>query len=405
VEIDLSDPDLFAGNGYRPVFSWLRTHDPVHRHQEAGGPGYWVLTRYRDIVAVYADHETFSSRYGMRLGSDPAAVAAVADRMLIVTDPPGHTELRRIVAAEFGPARIAELRPLVTQVVDEVLDELVDRAADAGPVDIVDVVKEIPNRVVCALMGLPRSDWDWIGALTTGAFESEDEAERSAAHAEIFLYFSDLVNRRRKAPGADVVSRIATAVRQSGGLIPEEVVVLNCNGVLAGANETTRHAASGAVLALARHPEQWRLLTDRTPDIVPSAVEEVLRWTTPGVHAMRTAVRNTAIAGVDIREGDRVSLWNASANCDPAEFADAERFLLDRTPNRHLTFGWGRHVCLGARVARLELSDYLTGLARRFEALELAGDPRYTSSNFTWGLQALPVTLRVRAGSMADHGS
>ncbi|GAT70663.1 cytochrome P450 [Planomonospora sp. ID91781] len=392
--LDLLDPGLFARDAFWPVFAWLRRNAPVHRHPEPDGPGFWVVSRYRDIAAVYADAETFSSRYGMRLDSDPGAVEAVAQRMLIVSDAPDHTRLKRVLQRSFGPSAMPRMEELVRGVVAEVVGE----AAETGEVDFIDVAKKIPNHVVCALMGIPREDREWIGGITTDAFESEDEAERSGAHGEIFLYFADLLHERRARPGDDFVSAIATERRAAdvpGGERPltDEEIIFNCNGVLAGANETTRYSAAGGVLALARDPGQWELLRAAGPAGASAAAEEILRWTTPGVHALRTVMRPAQVGGVRVEPGDRVTLWNVSANRDEEVFDRPGRFLADRTPNRHIAFGHGPHLCLGARLARLELSAFVAELTRRVERIELTGDPVYNASNFTWGLRRLPVRL------------
>jgi cytochrome P450 len=273
---------------------------------------------------------------------------------------------------------------------------LLDDALAAGEVDVVETARRLPTRVVCALMGVPREEWDWLGGTMNDAFEGEDEQSRLAAHAEIFLYFSELVLDRRDNPGDDFVSRIAADRRSTADgpkrPLTDTEIVVNCNGVLAGGNETTRYSAAGAVLALIEHPDQWAALrADRA--LLPSAVEEVLRWTTPGVHVLRTATAPTTIGGVDIAAGDRVTLWNVSANRDDAEFGDAGRFRVDRTPNRHIAFGGGRHQCLGARLARLELTVFLEELLNRVAAVDIVGEPRYTASNFTWGVRELPVRL------------
>jgi cytochrome P450 len=176
-------------------------------------------------------------------------------------------------------------------------------------------------------------------------------------------------------------------------LLTDEEIVFNCNGVLAGANETTRYSTAGGVLALAENPDQWRALRAGGEAAIPAAVEEILRWTVPGVHVLRTATRPATVGGVPIGVGDRVTIWNVSANRDEAVFADADRFLVDRSPNRHITFGAGRHLCLGARLARLELAAFLSELLDRVEKIELRGKPRYNASNFTWGLRELPLRL------------
>jgi len=387
--IDLLDPQSFARNDFWSTLAWLRAHDPVHRHPEPDGPGFWAVTRHHDIIDVYAHHDVFSSRYGMRLGSNAQAVAAVSQRMLIVSDPPDHTQIKKVLQKAFGPSELPAIENLVRRVVHDVVDEAVER----GTVDFIDVAKQIPNHVVCALMGIPRADWEWIGDVTTEAFEGDDDEDRSGAHGEIFLYFTELLAQRRGGTANDVVSQIARDPRPDGRLLSDEEIVFNCNGVLAGANETTRYSTAGGVLAFADHPDQWTRLRRAGSAGVPAAVEEILRWTTPGVHALRTVMKPATIGGVDVAPGDRVTLWNVSANRDEAIFDQPDRFLVDRSPNRHITFGHGRHVCLGARLARIELTAFLEEFLLRVREVELTGSPRYNASNFTWGLRSLPVRL------------
>ncbi|MGW0607470.1 cytochrome P450 [Streptomyces sp. NPDC002644] len=407
MHIDLLDPEPFRRDDFWDTFAWLRANAPVYRHPEPDGDGFWVLSKHRDIVDVYADSDTFSSARGMRLGSEPAAVAAVTQRMLIVSDAPHHTRLKRALYQAFGPQQMPRLEALVTGVVAD----LVAEAAEAGELDFIDLAKQLPNRVVCAMMGIPRADWAWIGALTTDAFDSPDETVRSNAHSEIFLYFIELLAERRARPGTDLVSQIAhdTLVDEGDGTarpLSDEEIVFNCNGVLSGANETTRYSAAGAVHMFARLPEQWELLRRLGPGGVAPAVEEILRWTTPGVHALRTALRDTEIAGTPVAAGDRVTLWNVSANRDEDVFTDPHAFRVDRRPNRHVAFGHGRHLCLGARLARFELGALLTEMLGALDGFELTGPALFNSSNFTWGITSLPVRLlRSRALAPAERAA
>ncbi|GGZ69825.1 cytochrome P450 [Streptomyces subrutilus] len=401
MEIDLLDPAPFGRNDFWPAFTWLRANSPVHWHPEPGADdgGFWVLSKHRDIMKAYADGDTFSSARGMRLGSDPAAVAAVANRMLIVSDVPHHTRLKRALHQAFGPQQMPRLEALV----EKVVGELVTEAAERDELDFIDLAKQLPNRVVCAMMGIPRADWAWIGALTTDAFDSPDDAVRTSAHSEIFLYVIELLAERRLRPGGDLVSQIAhdTLVDEGDGSerpLSDQEIVFNLNGVLSGANETTRYSAAGAVHMFADHPDQWDLLRRLGPDGIGPAVEEILRWTTPGVHALRTAVRDTEINGTPVAAGSRVTLWNVSANRDEEVFADPHAFRVDRRPNRHVAFGHGRHLCLGARLARFELGALLTEMLAVLDGFELTGPVTFNSSNFTWGINRLPVRLlRSRA--------
>ncbi|AVZ73086.1 cytochrome P450 [Streptomyces lunaelactis] len=394
MHIDLLDPAPFARGDFWETFTWLRANDPVHRHPEPEGEGFWALTKHRDITRVYADTETFSSASGMNLGSHPSAVAAVAQRMLIVSDAPQHTRLKRALHQAVGPQRM----PYIEELVEKVVAELAEEALERGEFDFIDIAKQLPNRVVCALMGIPTRDWSWIGELTTDAFESEDERERSNANSEIFLYFMELLSERRARPGDDLISHIAhdTQVDEGGGEhrpLTDEEIVFNLSGILSGANETTRYSAAGAIHQFARNHDQWRLLQGRGPEGIAPAVEEILRWTTPGVHAMRTVTRDTEINGVPIAKGERVTLWNISANRDEDLFTDPHTFQVARKPNRHIAFGHGRHLCLGAHMARFELAALLRALTGVLDGFEATGPALYNSSNFTWGIKSLPVRL------------
>jgi cytochrome P450 len=387
--IDLTDNDAFGGAAFWSTMEWLRDNDPVHRHPFPGGGYFWAVTRYADVVEVYKDSDIFSSRYGMRLDTNPEAVAAVSQRMLIVSDPPEHTQLKRVLNKSVFPD---DLDGLVRGIVRDLLAE----ALAAGELDIVDVIRRLPTRVVCALLGVARPDWDWLGSVMNGAFEGPDEEARTGNHAEIFLYFAELVAKRRKNPGTDFISKIATDRRETldgERELTDEEIIVNCNGVMAGGNETTRYSTAGGLHAFTQNPDQWELLRTGGPAVIPTAVEEILRWSTPGVHVLRTAMRPTRIGDTDIAVGDKVTLWNVSANRDERAFPDAHRFDITRTPNRHLSFGGGRHLCLGARLARLELAVFLEELVKQVSVVELIGEPTYTASNFTWGTRTLPVRL------------
>jgi cytochrome P450 len=395
LRVDLKDPGLFERDEFGEVFAWLRANEPVYWHEEHDGPGFWVLTRHADIVRAYGDDELFSSEFGMRLDSDPAAVAAAAGKMLIVTDPPAHAELRQVVGRGFGRSAM----PRIEEVVRRTVFTVVDEAVAAGELDFLDVAKKIPNYVVCELMGLPREHWEWVGDTTTEAFDALDADDRLAAYGELFLLFTELVMERRENPGDDFISMIAKDSTRGGRELSDEEVIVNCNGVLSGANETTRYTMAGAVLELLREPTHWHWLRTAGPAGIASTVEEALRWTCPGVHALRTVTRPTEIGGIPIAAGDRVTLWNSSANRDETVFFDPDHFRPDRTPNKHVTFGSGRHFCIGARVARLELTTFLEALVSKVDHLELTGEPRFNASNFTWGLRTLPVRLAARTGA------
>lgn len=384
--VDLLNPATFATCSFHDQLARLRGQPGLYRHPEPNGPGFWVVSRYRDALAVYADPTTFSSRSGIRLGASAQAVAAVADQMMVVSDPPRHGRIRHAVGVPFGPTTVARWHDRVADAVAALVDDAVAREhCDA----VADLTVRLPNEVICAMMDLPREDWARIGALTTQGLDSPDPVTRLDANAEIFLYFSEQLEHRRTRPGDDLLSMLL----HTGTDLSREDLIVNCSGVLTGASETVRYAAAGGLLALAHRPKLWRLLRD-VPTGVNDAVEEVLRWTSPGLHGLRTVTHAVDVDGTRLAPGDRVTVWNCSANRDGTVFPDAGAFRPNRRPNRHIAFGRGPHVCLGARVARLELRELLTALVRRVETVTVTGEPTWASSNFIHGLTALPIHLR-----------
>jgi cytochrome P450 len=387
-QLSLVDPDLYAHGDPHALWRWLRANDPVSWHQPADLPGFWALTRYDDVRAVYRDPETFSSAGGIllrpaALGPDPGG-----GRTLALTDPPRHRRLRALVDGWFSVRLVRGLDADMRQVASDVIDRAIERERCDF---VTDIAARIPLFVICKLMGVPRTDWEPVFALTSRAFGSGDALDRRVAHLEILSYFDELRRDRDRAPREDLVSVLATATVDGRPLTPDEVI-LNCDNLLVGGTENTRIAASGGMLALLENPGQWRALSE-DPGLLPSAVEEVLRWTSSATHIMRTAVRTVEIGGRRIQAGDRVTLWNPSANRDEAVFADPDRFDIRRQPNRHLALGAGEHYCLGVALARAELRLLYDELLLRDARVELDGEPVRLRSIVVNGLESLPVRL------------
>ena len=271
--------------------------------------------------------------------------------------------------------------------------------AGAGEFDFARRVAErMPIGTIADLMDLPETDRPMLLRCNKLALSSDTGTttplESIAARNEILLYFADLVAARRRNPGDDVVSALAWATI-NGEPLREDEVVYNCYSLIIGGDESSRVAATGAVLALHQHPDQWRALLDGSVP-VEAATEEALRWTTPAMHFGRRAAVDQILAGVRIHAGDIVTLWNTSADFDEAEFAEPERFRLGRTPNRHLALGHGPHFCLGAFLGRAELSALLSCLRDTVATIDVTGDPRRIYSNFLFGYSSLPAVFRTR---------
>lgn len=391
--LDLTDPELYASE--LPEALWARLRRDRKPYRTPGGHGFWVLTRYPHVAAVYRDVRSFSSERGMMLGTDRdaarSAAIAAAGKMLIVTDPPRHAHLRGALNSAFTPRMLHRLR----QTIDRTARSLVRRAADGQERDFVtEVAAKLPGYVICDMMGVPPGDWEYMIDLTGTAFGAGPVTGAQAqaeAHASIFLYYADLVARRRREPGEDLVTALAHG-RVSGRELTEDEAVLNCHGLITGGNETTKHASTTALLALVADPAQWAWLR-ANPEALDTAVEETLRYASPAMHVIRTVVRPVEIEGVRIAPGETVSLWNGSANRDEEMFDEPDRFVPARHPNRHLTFGVGEHFCLGAGLARMELRAILRELCGTVREAELTAAPRRLRSNFLRGYVSTPVRL------------
>ncbi|MFE0209010.1 cytochrome P450 [Streptomyces sp. NPDC058985] len=391
-DINLVDPELYSSGDPFAQWQWLRANAPVYWHPPADLPGFWVLTRYEDVRTAYQDSETFSSANGILLrpadhGDDPGG-----GRTLALTDPPRHRQLRGLVDNWFSLRSVRALESEMRDVTRHVIDEaLAGETCDF----VADIAARVPLYVICSMMGVPRSDWDYLLKLTSEAFGAGDPMTQRFAHLNILGYFEELQAAKAANPADDLVSVLATASVDGTPLTPDDII-LNCDNLLVGGTENTRIAAAGGMLAFLEHPEQWRMLS-QDPDLLPSAVEEVLRWTSTATHIMRTAVKPTTIHGKTIEVGDRVTFWLPSANRDDAVFENPDEFDVRRKPNRHLALGFGEHFCLGSVLARAELRILYAELLRRSIRVELAGSPAKLTSIVVNGPEHLPVRLTPAA--------
>ena len=388
VKIDLTDPDLYADGDPYAVWRWLRAHDPVHWHPPGVLPGFWVLTKYDDIRAVYRDPVTYSSVGGIILRPENYGADPGGGRTLALTDPPRHRQLRALVDDWFAPRSVRLLETQMRQVARDVVMAALERERCDF---VTEIAARIPLFVICEMMGVPRQDWERIFALTNDAFGAADAMERRLAHFDILQYFEGLVAQRAKSPADDLVSVLVTA-QIDGRKLSLDELLLNCDNLLVGGTENTRIAASGGMLAFLQFPDQWQALA-MEPELLPSAVEEVLRWTSTATHIMRTATRPVTLRGKRIEAGDRVTLWNPSANRDESVFDDPDRFTVRRKPNRHIALGTGEHFCLGGTLGRAELRLLYDELLRSTARIELDGTPVKLSSIVVNGLEHLPLRL------------
>jgi len=312
--------------------------------------------------------------------------------MMLNMDPPNHTKLRGLINKGFTPRMVARLEPQVR----EVTAKIIDAVAARGECDFVtDIAAELRLQVIAEMMGIPQADrhkvFEWSNQLIgfdDPEFNTNEERAKLIS-MEIYMYANELAAMRKDKSGDDLVSVLMNAEVDGHKLTELEFDLFFLLLAVAG-NETTRNLISGGMLALFEHPEQWRKLCD-TPELVPTGIEELLRWVSPVMHFRRTAMRDTELRGQHIREGDKVVVYYVSANRDEDIFRDPFRFDVSRSPNEHIAFGIGEHYCLGSSLARLEIRLMFEEIVRRLPDITLAGQPARLRSNFINGIKRMPV--------------
>ena len=414
--VDLTDLDMWARGVPYAEFARLRREAPVAWFDEpAPNSGFWSVHRYADIVSASRNVAEFSSARGVSF-EEPSDEDMAARQTIIDMDPPEHTTLRKVMSGSFTQRAVAVYEHFVAELTERVLDTALgglNGDGASGELDFVDAIaKEVPIRVLARIMGLPATGLDQFIDLgdrlisntdpdVTDVVWGRDDTDeyrnypfRSPYGKQLWDLGREVVAQKIRAPGDDLLSTLLAAEVDGERLTERDLDNLFSIFVIAG-NETTRIAIAQGVLAFCEHPEQWdRLRAD--PALLTSATEEVLRWTCPTHFMRRTAAADTELGGAAIRAGDKVILWYVSGNRDEAEFAGPDVFDIGRAPNRHLSFGrGGPHLCIGVHLAKLEVRIVLAALAARVARFELAGEPRRIRSNFTNGLRALPVRLKL----------
>ncbi len=396
----LTDPGYFVDNDPHPLWHYLRKEDRIHW---TVGPvrGFWSITRYDDIIAVVSEPGLFTSAQLISVPTTPELEQLTPEmlgsgEMMLMTDPPLHGAMRRAFNRLMLPRAIGRFEVPGPELVREILDEALAR----NECDfVIDVAARLPMAFICEIMGIPRSDWPdmfrW-GNMIAGNEDTEYQVESGSAvetrqqgTLNIGHYCIKAALARRGRDGEDLLSVLGNA-RIDGRLLTDRE--LAHNGVLyVGAGlETTRNAISAGLLALIEHPAQLELLL-KDDALMPTAVEEILRWSSPVTHFARVAMRNTELGGKQIHEGDRVVLWFPSGNRDETVFADPYTFDVRRSPNEHIAFSKGEHFCAGAHLARLELRLMLQALLKRTKQIEIAGKVERLRSNFLAGIKHMPV--------------
>jgi cytochrome P450 len=395
----LLDPSLYSGGDPFELYASLRRTSPVCWVDREGG-GFWAVTTHPEVSSIGADPVGFCSSKGILV--DEIGTTYDSPPTMMHTDPPQHTRYRRLVQPGFKPSMVKLMEEGVTAKARALISPIQSGEA----VDLVEALSiPFPLQVICELLGVDGSQWrrffEWSEAVIPGESERSEE-ERAELQAEMWGYLVGVAEERRVSPAQDLVSVLATVgshpenpgdgVDDHDQLNEAELAMFLIQLLVAG-NETTRNLLSGGLVALSERPDQWATLrADRS--LVPSAVEELLRWTTPVISFMRTSTAPATIRGRAVAEGDPVLLVYASANRDEEVFGpDADQLRVDRHPNPHVAFGFGPHFCLGAALARLEARIVLSELLERFARIKPAGTVERTASPVIAGVRHAPLVF------------
>jgi len=395
MDIDVYNPDNYLAGIPHDQFAWLRANAPVYWHEHPAGHGYWVLSKHADVLAVSRDHRTFSVETGFVMVDDlPPDVLAMTRNQLLGMDPPRHGPLRRSVITRFTTRMLAELEPKVRQIAREVMEKI----SVPQEVNLVEsLAGDLPTAVICSMLEIPRDVWPTIRRWSDLQTSSSDPdlggsaEEVNQASIEMGTYGFQLACERKDKGGDDLISQLINQEVEGHQLSEVEFAGFFVQLTVAG-NETTRGLISSGMQILLERPQLYQQLRDHQ-ELLPLAVEEMLRWTCPLHYFRRTATADTRIRGQDIKAGDRVVMLYSSANFDEDVFADPMNFDITRNPNPHMAFGHGIHLCLGANLARMEARIFFEEFFRHFAHIESCAEPVFIRSNIIHGFKEMPVLL------------
>jgi len=405
VGIDLTDLDRFAGGFPHEIFAVHRREAPVFWHEPTehtpGGEGFWSVATHAETLDVLLDPETYSSETG---GDRPCGGTLIQDlpiagRILNMMDDPRHARIRALLSRGLTPRTIRRVEEDARRRMRALLDDI----EDGAPFDfLTDVAAELPMQMICRLLGAPVEDRHWLFEAVEPGFDfkgrrnaTDAYREPSAAQRDMHAYARELIERKRREPADDMLSIVVHARLDDADpphLTDEELTGF-FSLIFAAGSETTRNAVAGGLLALIERPDELRRLRGEL-SLMPTAIEEIVRWTTPSPSKRRTATRAVKLGGFEIAPGEKLVFWEGSANRDERVFQRAQEFDVARDPNPHLGFGQGVHYCLGASLARLEIRVMLEELLPRFSEVRLARPVEWTRSNRHTGIRHMMVETR-----------
>ncbi|MBJ7002396.1 cytochrome P450 [Streptomyces griseofuscus] len=391
--MDLGNPTLYTtSDRYSRWRSLVAAGEP---HWSEPGPthtGFWSVFSHEACGKALSPSAPMTSEYGMMIGFDREHADLSGGRMLVTAEGERHRKLRRIVSPFLSRVAAGSFGERIEREVTGLLRGARESGQEGDTLDVAKGIGPyIPAATVCEILGVPAADRERLITLTGHAFGGEDSSydgmTPSMAHTEILSYFYDLITERRRRPGDDLVSALLADPE-----LDDQDVLLNCDNVLIGGNETTRHAIAGTFHALAEAPDTLALLS-RDPEAFAPAVEEVLRWTSPALHVLRVTTGEFPVGGRVIPAGSPVVAWLPAANRDPRVFDRPDEFRPQRVPNKHLAFGYGLHHCMGAALARIELDVLLRVLSRETKSISITDEPQWIRGLLVQGYKSVRVAL------------
>ena len=412
---DLINASAYGQNGVpHELWTHLRKESPVYWYAQRGHTPFWAVTKHEDIMEVSSQPDIFSNEAGGIIVLNEAQIQSFIEggsgsplaqmKTIITMDPPEHRSYRKVASGYFTPRGVTNLDEIVKSSAAAIFDEL----PDEGEVDFIETIaQKHPLRVLATILGINEEQEERLLVITQELFGGEDpdmqrqgedrEAARKELGMEFYMLFDEIIKDRRACPRDDLATMLANAELSDGCPLGQLETLGYYLIVFTAGHDTTRNALSGAISAFLDHPDQFERLR-QDPSLSKSAVDEIVRWTTPVNYMKRQAVQDYELRGQNIKAGEELALFYCSANRDEDVFEDPFTFDIGRSPNRHLGFGWAEHYCLGAHLAKASMKALTEEMVRRIEWMEPNGERTFISSNFVVGLKTLPVKYKLKNG-------